>query len=402
MTMASGGKRRIVPRLVGRSGGIAGWQLLGLCLLLAMLLIFLAGYTASSRVEIVQFIATGRTGSISQYTGCEATDPITLPPIAIMAPNAEGDLAIADSSRMRIAANVTADYRATPGGLEIFLRQGIDGDLLDNWGQTSSANPEPVATIDTGSQVRELPSGSRILIATDKSDFTVASRGVIEIGGLNGQTGAGARLSSEAQVTAIESPYIGTERIRFVDEKVERFSIIYSHPELIVADDAQSGGYRKTYNKLLTAGCADPGADRRQPLAFFAFGTSATDASDATGATGARLLAVSMMRRTDAIGLATMGEVTPVSGLPKLIQVSSWSRVVKSPALQAAFAMAATLVTIGGLIASILALRKEEKDEEQSVASPSAPKADTPGSPGPKRRRQPPRKSEPKSPAKEP
>ena len=171
MTMASGGKRRIVPRLVGRLRRIAGWQLLGACLLLAMLLIFLAGYVVSSRVEIVQFIATGRTGSISQYTGCEATDPITLPPITIMAPNAEGDLAIADSSRMRIAANVTADYRATPDGLEIFLRQGIDGDLLDNWGQTLSANPEPVATIDTGSQVRELPSGSRILIATDEGVF---------------------------------------------------------------------------------------------------------------------------------------------------------------------------------------------------------------------------------------
>ena len=69
MTMANGGKRRILPRLAGRAGRIAGWQLLGLCLLLAMLLIFLAGYAASSRVEIVQFIATGRTGSISQFTG---------------------------------------------------------------------------------------------------------------------------------------------------------------------------------------------------------------------------------------------------------------------------------------------------------------------------------------------
>ena len=197
---------------------------------------------------------------------------------------------------------------------------------------------------------------------------------------------------------AIESPYIGTERIRFVDEKVEQFSIIYSHPELIVADDAHSGGYRKTYDKFRSADCADPGADRRQPLAFFAFGTSADEDEEA----GAPLLAVSMMRRTDAIGLATMGEVTPVSGLPKLIQVSSWSRVVKSPALQAAFAMAATLVTIGGLIASILALRKEENDEDRLLVSPAAPKADTPGSPEPKRRRQPPRKSEPKSPAKEP
>lgn len=396
MTMANGGKRRILPRLAGGAGRIAGWQLLGLCLLFAMLLIFLAGYAASSRVEIVQFIATGRTGSISQFTGCEATDPITLPPITIMAPNAESDLTIVDSSRMRIAANVTADYRATPEGLEIFLRQGIDGDLLDNWGQAPSSDPEPVATIDTGSQVQELPSGSRILIATDKSDFTVASRGVIEIGGLNGQTGAGARLSSEAQVTAIESPYIGTERIRFVDEKVEQFSIIYSHPELIVADDAQSGGYRKTYDKLLPANCADPGPDRRQPLAFFAFGTSADEAA------GAPLLAVSMMRRTDAIGLATMGEVTPVSGLPKLIQVSSWSRVVKSPALQAAFAMAATLVTIGGLIASILALRKEEEDEEQLLASPAAPQAAPPGRAAQKPRRRAPRKADGQSRTKEP
>lgn len=396
MTMATGGKRRIVPRLAGRTGWVAGWQLLALCLLLAALLIFLAGYAASSRVEIVQFIATGRTGSISQYTGCEATDPITLPPITIVAPNAVGDVAITDSSRMRIAANVTADYRATSSGLEIFLRQGIDGDLLDNWEQMSAAPPKPVATIDTGSQVRELPSGSRILIATDTNDFTVASRGAIEIGGLNGQTGAGARLSSEAQVTAIESPYIGSERIRFVDEKVEQFSIIYSHPELIVADDAQSGGYRKTYDKLLSADCADPGADRRQPLAFFAFGTSADED------TGATQLAVSMMRRTDAIGLATMGEVTPVSGLPKLIQVSSWSRVVKSPALQAAFAMAATLVTIGGLIASILALRKEDSDEEQPLASPAAPKAGPPNPPAPKPRRQPARKAEPKSRTKEP
>lgn len=98
MTMATGGKRRIVPRLAGRTGWVAGWQLLALCLLLAALLIFLAGYAASSRVEIVQFIATGRTGSISQYTGCEATDPITLPPITIVAPNAVGDVAITDSA----------------------------------------------------------------------------------------------------------------------------------------------------------------------------------------------------------------------------------------------------------------------------------------------------------------
>ncbi len=396
MTMTSGGKRRVTSRFVDGLRRIVGWHFLLLCILLSLLLIVAAGYAASSRVEIVQFIATGRTGSISQYTGCEATDAITLPPITVTEPDVESDLAIVESSRMRIAANVTADYRATPEGLEIFLRQGIDGDLVDNWGQASSSDPEPVATIDTGSQVQELPSGSRILIATNKSDLTVASRGVIEIGGLNGQTGAGARLSSEAQVTAIESPYIGTERIRFVDEKVEQFSIIYSHPELVVADDAQSGGYRKTYDQLLSANCADPGPDRRQPLAFFAFGTSADEAA------GAPLLAVSMMRRTDAIGLATMGEVTPVSGLPKLIQVSSWSRVVKSPALQAAFAMAATLVTIGGLIASILALRKEEKDEEQPLESAPVPKAGTPHRPKPKQRRRSPRKADGQSETKEP
>lgn len=369
---------------------MAGWQFLLLFGLSSMPLIFLAGYAASSRVEIVQFIATGRTGSITQYTGCEATDPITLPSVTILAPNADTDLTIAESSRMRLSANVTADYHTTPHGLEILVRQGVDGDLIESWEDAAPANAEPVAFVETGSRVHELPSGSRILIAADKSDFTVASRGVIEIGGLNGQAGAGARLSSEAQVTAIESPYIGSERVRFVDEKVEPFSIIYSHPELIIPDDALSGGYRKAYDKLLAASCADPGDDRRQPLAFFAFGTSATDASDEPDA---RLLAVSMMRRTDAIGLATMGEVTPVSGLPKLIQVSSWSRVVKSPALQAAFAMAATLVTIGGLIASILALRKEE----EPAAPSSTPVAAAPPPPAQKRRRQPPRKAETKS-----
>lgn len=387
MTEASIGKRPILPRLVGGLKRIVGWQLLLLSIFLAMLLIFAAGHAASSRVEIVQFIATGRTGSITQYTGCEATDPITLPSVTVMAPNADRDMVISDASRMRLSANVTVDYHTTPYGLEMLIRQGIDGDLIENWGDASATNAEPVAVIETGSEVQELPSGSRILIAANKSDFTVASRGVLEIGGLNGQAGAGARLSSEAQVTAIESPYIGSERIRFVDEKVEPFSIIYSHPELIVPDDTLSGGYRKAYDKLLTSGCADPGDNRRQPLAFFAFGTSATDEADEPGA---RLLAVSMMRRTDAVGLATMGEVTPVSGPPKLIQVSSWSRVVKSPALQAAFAMAATLVTIGGLMVSILALRKER--ETAATRSGPSPVARPPSQP--KRRRQPSPKTE--------
>lgn len=304
---------------------------------------------AGSSVQVVQYIISAKSPSITQYVACETGATIDLPALRIV--DDEKEVAVSDVSTLSVEPGVTLRHQRTGQGFSIRIIRGIGG-LIDN-GKSAGSLARLVSHPGNGDEIIDLDigySGTQLLIDGSNFPLTVKGEGILEIGGANDATGLAVPLSDKAVVSAVDTPILGAERIKFVDVEIEPYSIIFTHPELITEDRSEesSGGLTKSYAVLKQDACLANDPRKAQAVASFAFRISPDEPGDTDG-----LMDVNVIRKSNAVGLVTMGEVVPLQGLPKLIQVSTWSRVVSSPALQAAFATAAALVGLFSMFASL-------------------------------------------------
>jgi hypothetical protein len=182
---------------------------------------------------------------------------------------------------------------------------------------------------------KAMPLGSRVrlIIALTDIEQSFAARGIFRFGGSVSDHASRSRLLLEGRIIGRDLPTLGGQRQTFLDESVEPGGVMLSHPDL---EEALIEG-RKPAIGWVRWCTPQPGEE--PDYAVGAIRLAAAEPQQAA-------LGISLFRRTNGVGVQTLGAVAGGDSAIVRFSVTMWSKWIAAAWLQTGLVVVAALLTL--------------------------------------------------------